>query len=179
MEHMQPTLITLSLLALLLPSAASGQVPTRLTGKVIGVVDGDTLDLLDAAHRTHRIRLAAIDAPERGQAFGARATQHLRQLAGAQQATAHCTSLENRPNSSRQRAICTVYVRGADVNLAMVRAGKAWHYRHFSRTQTPVTRAAYADAEAHARRQRNGLWADPAPIAPWEWRRQARPPKQP
>ena len=48
-----------------------------LTGKVVGVMDGDTIEILDATKTTHRIRLEGIDAPQKAQPFGARSKQHL------------------------------------------------------------------------------------------------------
>ena len=45
-------------------------VPCRTEGKVIKITDGDTVHLLDAEMKTHKIRLAGIDAPERGQPYG-------------------------------------------------------------------------------------------------------------
>jgi endonuclease YncB( thermonuclease family) len=48
-----------------------------INGKVIGIVDGDTIDVLDPGKITHRIRLAGIGAPEKSQAFGSRSTEHL------------------------------------------------------------------------------------------------------
>ncbi len=50
---------------------------STLIGKVIGISDGDTIDVLDSAKTTHRIRLAGIDAPEKAQPFGQRSKQHL------------------------------------------------------------------------------------------------------
>ncbi len=41
-----------------------------LTGKVVKITDGDTLYVLDANYKEHKIRLAGIDAPERKQAYG-------------------------------------------------------------------------------------------------------------
>ncbi len=41
-----------------------------LTGHVVGVTDGDTITVLDAAKVQHKIRVAGIDAPEKKQAFG-------------------------------------------------------------------------------------------------------------
>ena len=54
-------------LVLLLPLIASAD---SLTGKVVKIRDGDTLYVLDANHKQHKIRLAGIDAPERKQAYG-------------------------------------------------------------------------------------------------------------
>ena len=39
---------------------------------MVGVSDGDTITVLNDAKVQHKIRLAGIDAPEKGQAFGER-----------------------------------------------------------------------------------------------------------
>ena len=41
-----------------------------LSGRVVGIVDGDTITVLDSTNTQHKIRLGGIDAPERKQAFG-------------------------------------------------------------------------------------------------------------
>jgi endonuclease YncB( thermonuclease family) len=51
--------------------------PYTLTGKVVKIADGDTLTVLDASKTQHKIRLAGIDAPEKGQAFGTKARENL------------------------------------------------------------------------------------------------------
>ncbi|CRI66822.1 hypothetical protein THIOKS13140005 [Thiocapsa sp. KS1] len=61
-------------------------------------------------------------------------------------------------------------VDGMDVNLALVRAGYAWWYREYAGEQSPNDRRLYEAAEKAARRDGVGLWADPRPIAPWDWR---------
>jgi endonuclease YncB( thermonuclease family) len=58
-------------------SAPAGEI---LEGRVVGVTDGDTLTLLSADRHPVRVRLAGIDAPERGQPFGARAKRSLAEL---------------------------------------------------------------------------------------------------
>jgi endonuclease YncB( thermonuclease family) len=58
-----------------------------------------------------------------------------------------------------------------DVNLALVRDGLAWWYRKYANEQSPVDRNLYEAAEAKAKTERVGLWSDPAPVPPWEWRR--------
>ena len=67
----------LSLSALLLSARAQ---PQTITGKVVGVSDGDTITVLDASKRQHKVRLDGIDAPESSQDFGSRAKQSLSDL---------------------------------------------------------------------------------------------------
>ncbi|MCA1851697.1 MAG: thermonuclease family protein [Beggiatoa sp.] len=47
----------------------------------------------------------------------------------------------------------------------------AWHYKRYEREQSPEDRVAYARAEETARAERRGLWRDPKPVPPWEFRR--------
>ena len=68
---------TFILLALLLSAIAQ---PQTITGKVIGVSDGDTITVLDEQKRQHKIRLDGIDAPESNQDYGSRAKQSLSDL---------------------------------------------------------------------------------------------------
>lgn len=56
------------------------------------------------------------------------------------------------------------------MNLHMVDRGMAWHYKRYEAEQHPADRAAYAAAEDAARAARLGLWSDPDPVPPWEWR---------
>ncbi len=58
-----------------------------LTGKVVKITDGDTLYVLDANHKQHKIRLAGIDAPERKQAYGLSSRKHLAWLVAGKQVT--------------------------------------------------------------------------------------------
>lgn len=51
------------------------QAGSAVSGKVVGVADGDTLTLLGADRKQHKVRLLAIFAPEKGQAFGTLARQ--------------------------------------------------------------------------------------------------------
>jgi endonuclease YncB( thermonuclease family) len=65
--------ITLFLLVFLSLAALAD----TLTGKVVKITDGDTLYVLDANYKEHKIRLAGIDAPERKQAYGLASRKHL------------------------------------------------------------------------------------------------------
>lgn len=60
---------------------------------------------------------------------------------------------------------------GVDCNLRQVEHGLAWHYKQYVREQPPTDRIQYDAAEAAARRNHLGLWQDPVPVPPWEFRR--------
>lgn len=142
------------------------QLPsTHLEGRIVGVTDGDTVTLLDIRHSQHKLRLAGIDAPEIRMPYGQRAKQHLATLVFGRNVLAIITKQDR-----YGRAIATIRVNGADVNLQMIEVGLAWHYSKYSTEQTCDMASQYFRAEQVARAQAFGLWNDPNPIAPWDWR---------
>lgn len=140
-----------------------------VSGKVVRVADGDTITVLDAQMQQHKIRLAGIDAPERRQAFGQRSRELLASLVAAQQ-----VEVETEKTDKYGRSVGKVLLQGRDVNLAVVAAGLAWHYKEYESEQSPADRLLYSNAEQEARDLRKGLWVDPAPEAPWDWRHNGR-----
>lgn len=154
---------TLAIVAALL--FAVGVHAETISGRVIGITDGDTLRVLALGNVQYVIRLAGIDAPEHNQAFGTRSKQNLSRLAFGKQAALECGKEE-----SYGRLVCKVMVDGHDVCLQQVKGGMAWHYKQFENEQTPGDRKAYADAEDAARAARIGLWADAHPTPPWDFR---------
>jgi hypothetical protein len=70
-----------------------------------------------------------------------------------------------------RRILGQVLVNGADAGLDQIETGMAWHYKRYEREQSPEDRVAYARAEETARAERRGLWRDPKPVPPWEFRR--------
>lgn len=137
----------------------------QIEGAVVGVHDGDTVTLLDADHRQHKIRLDGIDAPELGQPFGRASKQHLAELAAHQQARAECHKTDH-----YGREVCRVLVGGNDAGQEQIRAGMAWFFRRYAHELPPYRRQQYADTEAQARAGGRGLWADDEPVPPWTWR---------
>jgi endonuclease YncB( thermonuclease family) len=142
-----------------------------LQGRVVTITDGDTVRVLDAAQTEHRVRLSGIDAPESGQAFGSRSRQNLASLVGGQTLTVVWQKRD------RYGRIVGKLVRqdGSDANLEQVRAGMAWWYREYAQEQPVADRQSYEAAEAEARTQGRGLWRDPSPVPPWEFRRNKAP----
>ncbi len=137
-----------------------------LNGKVVKVVDGDTLYVLDANYKEHKIRLAGIDAPERKQAYGLASRKHLASIVAGKQVT-----VEYQKRDRYGRILGKVLVDGTDVCLEQVKAGFAWHYKKYQHEQSLEDQRLYADAENQARGGRLGLWRENNPNPPWEYRR--------
>jgi endonuclease YncB( thermonuclease family) len=167
-RSLRQTLAALTLAALALASAASAAAST-LTGRVVGVSDGDTVTVLDESKRTHKIRLLGIDSPEKKQPFGERAKQSLSDLVFDRQ-----VSVEGGKQDRYGRSLGKIMLDGQDINLEQIRRGMAWHYKQYARDQSPQDRVAYAEAESAARQKRVGLWQDANPVPPWSFRREGR-----
>ena len=134
------------------------------TAKVVGVADGDTIAVL--LDRTQvRVRLDGIDCPESGQAFGSRAKAFTSELVFAKVVT-----IRPRNKDRYGRTVAEVLSPdGRDVTHELVRSGFAWWIRKYAPRDTELARL-----EAEAQAARRGLWVDPHPIPPWEWRNQRR-----
>lgn len=157
-------------------SACSASSNQPLEGWVTGIADGDTLTVLDAAHKSHKIRLLGIDAPERGQAFGEKSRQSLASLAFRQ-----AVSVDWQGRDAYGRILGRVRVaapdcrqsncpKTLDANLEQVKRGLAWWNKKFADTQFPGDARAYEAAERQARAARAGLWSERNPVPPWRWR---------
>jgi len=140
-----------------------------LTGKVVGVSDGDTLTVLDAERHLHKVRLAGIDAPEKGQAFGQQAKKFLSSIVFG-----NVVDVQYKKTDRYGRLVGKVRIGERDMGLELVQAGLAWHYKAYVKEQSMADRNAYADAEIAAREQHVGLWFDKQPVAPWAWRQQRK-----
>lgn len=137
----------------------------HLPGQVVRVVDGDTL-VLEVSGGRHRVRLAGIDAPERNQPWGEASTRELRRMVAGRHVV-----VDWEKKDRWKRIIGVVRLADEDVNLHMVDRGMAWHFKRYAADQSPAMREEYAAAETEAREARRGLWSDPDPIPPWEWRK--------
>ncbi len=153
--------------ALLIALAIVARAET-ISGKVVAITDGDTITILDANKQQHKIRLAGIDAPERGQAFGQAAKRKLSELVFNRQVTVEFTKRDR-----WKRIVGLVSLDGRDINEAMIRAGFAWFFKRYERELDAGRRQSYARAEAVAREGKRGLWNDPGAVAPWDYRRRS------
>jgi len=136
-----------------------------LEGVVVSVTDGDTITVLEGGRIQHKVRISSIDAPEKGQAFGARAQQAL-----AKTVFRKLVTVEWSKRDRYGRLVAKILIQGRDVGLEMVLAGLAWHYKLYELEQTATDRQLYSSTELDARQRRAGLWSQPAPIPPWDFR---------
>lgn len=165
---------TSAALLFLLLSHSVAQAET-IIGKVIKVSDGDTINILDANHVKYHVRLAGIDAPEKEQPFGKRAQQKLSELVFGQEVRFEWSKLDFRKRPVGVVLVspkgCSTCEKTIDAGYEVLKAGLAWHYKQYQREQTSEDRLRYSKGEIDARGQQIGLWADPEPTAPWEWRK--------
>jgi micrococcal nuclease len=140
-------------------SPASAQ-EALFRGEVVAVTDGDTIKVMhDGA--PEKIRLAGIDCPEKKQAFGTQAKKHTGDLCFQKQVT---VIPHGHDRYSRTIADITL-PNGKNLNAQLVEDGFAWWYRKYAPTDKNLEKL-----ETQARNQKRGLWQDPSPIAPWEFR---------
>ena len=147
-------------LALPIGDAALAADDPVLPGVVVGVVDGDTADIRLQSGMV-RVRLHAIDAPERDQPYGAASKQALSKLVYGKQ-----VNVEPVEQDRYDRLVARLWLDELDVNAEMVKQGAAWVYRRHAGDP------AYCAYEKAARDRKRGLWALPRDqrAAPWEWR---------
>ncbi len=141
-------------------AAAEPSIPV-MQGTVVGVVDGDTVDVRLESGMI-RVRLHAVDAPEQGQPSGRAAKEALSRLVYGQ-----AVRVEPVEQDRYDRLVARLWVGELDVNAELIRQGHAWVYRRYADDPR------YCDDEAAARSGGRGLWSLPVAqrAAPWEWRR--------
>jgi micrococcal nuclease len=131
------------------------------TGPVVSVLDGDTIEVLHYT-QPERVRLSGIDCPEKGQAFGKRAKQAVSALVFGRDVI-----LQTHGQDKYRRTLGDVFLLdGTHVNHTLVKDGWCWWYRKYAPADTVLE-----GLEKEARETKKGLWADPKPVPPWEWRK--------
>jgi len=136
------------------------EAPKQTTFKVIAIADGDSFSILKDNQKV-RIRIDGIDAPEKGMPYYAVSKKYLSDLCFGKMVTVKT----NKTDRYGREVAHILTPDGKDVSAAMIKAGLAWHYKHYSSDKT------LSNLEISARKQKIGLWKDKNPIAPWEIRK--------
>jgi endonuclease YncB( thermonuclease family) len=152
-------------------SAAKPPAPSVVEGVSIDVQDGDSFLLRDDLGNRIRVRLSGIDAPEKSQPYADRSRQHLRDLMRDARIRLEPVKLD-----VFGRTVARVWVlaedgkSGRDAGLAQIEAGMAWHFKRYRSDQQDQDAMRYAKAQRQAQADGLGLWRDPSPEPPWEFR---------
>jgi len=143
--------------------AAGTTLAAEISGLVTDVHDGDSLTLVNWQY-TYKIRLGSIDAPELDQPRGIDSRTYLRELCMLKQAT-----VETQGEDRFGRTLGVVTCAGVNANAEQVHQGWAWVFVRYAPKNSPLFAL-----EREAKLDRRGLWADDAPVPPWEWRARNR-----
>jgi endonuclease YncB( thermonuclease family) len=129
--------------------------------KVIGIKDGDTFVVLMNG-KEQVIRLDHIDCPEKKQPFGTKA-----KLFASDLCFGEFVYLKHKNKYDRYKRLLAevILTDGVNVNQELVRNGLAWHFKKYSKNPY------YAALEIKAKNNRVGIWSEPNPMAPWNWRK--------
>jgi micrococcal nuclease len=145
-------------------SSFSAVLALDFTGLVVSVLDGDTIEVLHN-DRPERIRLSGIDCPEKGQAYGNNAKHAASALAFEKNVT-----VQTYGHDKYKRTLADVILPdGMNLNQELVMQGWCWWYRKYAPGDTVLE-----GLEKEAEEAKKGLWADPSPVPPWEWREKSR-----
>jgi endonuclease YncB( thermonuclease family) len=138
-------------------------------GRVTGILDGDTINVRIFAKKQIRVRIAFIDAPEKDQAFGQRAKTAMSELVFGK-------DVKLRPHTiDRHRGLLArVLIDNQDAGLELLKQGLCWVYEKYVGEASAEIQTSYWAAQAAAQSDRLGLWQDPDPVPPWEWRKDKR-----
>lgn len=136
-----------------------------LCGKVIKVFDGDTIQIIKEDYTKVKVRLSGIDSPEYRQSHWKKAKKYLSSLILTRHVIVEATK-EDRYG----RLIGKVIYKNNDINLKMLEAGYAWHYKRYQQEQSSYDRQLYSQAEINAQKSQLGIFQDSQPTPPWLWR---------
>lgn len=136
-----------------------------IRGKVIGISDGDSFEILSEMNRKYKVRLLDVDCPEKGQAFGERAKEYTSAMIFQKSVIVKFSK-----NDRYNRILGDVYLQDSThLNSEIVKAGYAWRYKH-------STSKKLLQLQEEARQARKGLWQDENPVAPWDFRKNKQKP---
>lgn len=131
-----------------------------VTGKVIGIKDGDTVEVIDKLNKTTILRLAEVDCPEKKQPFGTIAKQFTSDAIYLKTIKYIVTDKDR-----YGRSVAKIFYHNKYLSAEIIKNGMGWHYKKYSTSQE------LALFEKQARSRKIGLWMDPNPVYPSEWRK--------
>ena len=121
-------------------------------GRVVKVLDGDTVQIMNCHGKSVRIHLYGVEAPQTSQYFGQQSVRYFAGLVGDR-----TVEVVNIGRDERGRMRSLVWVDGVSVNEEMVRAGYAWVSNPLGLSPSCER---WLGVQVAAREQRTGMWRD-------------------
>ena len=135
-------------------------------GIVEGVIDGDTYDVkLERTGEQARVRLAWMDAPEPEQPLGAEATDWAEDALLGRRVVLTVQDVDGYGRLVAQLSVASDSHMW-DVGATLARMGLAWLDPRYGEDRDSLR-----EEQELARSEELGLWSQPSPVPPWDWRR--------
>jgi endonuclease YncB( thermonuclease family) len=133
-------------------------------GRVTEVVKGDVL-VVAHGEKPEKVRAAGVDCPELAQPFGPEAKKFTSDLVLNKD-----VSVEQLGTDNEGKTIARITLSdGRSLDEELLTEGMGWYYEMHPGNSESLRRLA-----AKAITAKKGLWTDPAPLAPWDFRGDAR-----
>ena len=140
-----------------------------IPGRITGIMEGDAIKVRILGKPQIKVRIAFIDAPEKGQAFDQRAKHAMSELVFGKDVILQPHTIDR-----SGRLVARVLVDGQDAGLELLKQGLCWVFEKNVSEASTLVQARYRKAQDAAQAQKAGLWQDPDPVPPWEWRGEKR-----
>lgn len=150
--------IGFALLGLLLSSVV--MKAEVISGTVVAVIDGNTVQVYTSDNETYKILLYGIDCPELGQEFGEKAKMFLEKLALNKSVNAEIQGKDRWGNR-----LAVILIDGKDPRETLLQEGLAW-----TAERSPIE--ALEAIKEKSKQKGRGLWKEQDPTPPWVYRRQ-------
>jgi endonuclease YncB( thermonuclease family) len=131
------------------------------SGQVVGIIEGDTIEVMHLG-KAERVRLQGVDCPKMGQPFGKRAKQYTSTHTFKKTVTVVVSDTDNNGQTVGQVILPDM----SNLNIVLISAGLAWWFE----SHAPEDKI-LQDVQKSAKAAKRGLWADPDPTPPWEWKK--------
>lgn len=140
------------------------EIPNEFIAKVIGVKDGDTIEVLYKSQPIV-IRFEHIDCPEKKQAFGKKAKQFVSDNVFGKKVKI----ISNGKTDRWKRLIAVIELEnGNNLNKMLVQNGLAMHFKKYSKDNS------YDIIEKEAKNNKIGMWSQKNVVEPWNYRKKKK-----
>lgn len=150
--------VAIGILVLLLPTYL--MATDVISGRVITVIDGNTLEVYTNENETYKIFLFGIDCPELEQEYGDKAKRLLEKLILDKN-----ISVEIQGKDRLGNRLGVIRIDGEDPREKLLEEGLAW-----TAEKNPID--VFESIKEKSKEKRKGLWKETDPTPPWIFRRQ-------